>query len=322
MPTHRILTVDDYKPFLDFVRSMLENRPDLQVIGQASDGLEAMQKAEELRPDLILLDIGLPLLNGIEVAKRLGKIVPDTKILFLSQESSSDVIEEALRSGARGYVHKSRAQNKLLPAIEAVLGGSLFDSGRLEDYKPNQNERIQTARCHEVQFYSDETIFLDSFTAFIGSALRAGNVVIVVATDSHRESLLSRLRARGLDVAAAIAEGQLISINNADTIATFMVNDLPDPVRFSKVVGDMFVSAGKGPNGDRRRVVVCGECAPLLWAQGKAEAALRLERLWDEAAKAYSVDTLCGYPLSSFHGEEDSQIFQRICAEHSTVYSQ
>jgi DNA-binding NarL/FixJ family response regulator len=300
---------------------MLERRPELRVIGQASDGLEAIQKAEELLPDLILLDIGLPNLNGFEVARRLSKLAPDAKILFLSQESSSDVVAEALRSGALGYVHKSRAQSELLPAIDAVLERRQFVSSGLEDYKPSENANIQTSHRHEVQFYSDDAIFLDSFTTFIGSALEAGNAVIVVATDSHRESLLPRLRARGLDIAAAIAEGRFISINNADTLATFMVNDLPNPVRFSKVVGDAFVSAAKGAKGERPRVVACGECAPLLWAQGKAEAAIRVEQLWDEIAKEYNVDTLCGYPLSGFEREENSRIFQRICAEHSAVHS-
>jgi DNA-binding NarL/FixJ family response regulator len=321
MPAYTILVVDDYKPFSRFVCSTLERRAELQVIGQASDGLEAIQKAEELRPDLIILDIGLPKLNGIETARRVRKIAPHAKILFMSQQVSSDVIEEALRSGAMGYVHKSRAQSELLPAIDAVLGGRHFVSSGLKDYKPGENTNAQASHRHEVQFYSDDTIFLESFTNFIESALDAGNAVIVVATNSHRENLLPRLRARGLDIAAVIAEGRFISINNADAVAMFMVNDQPDPVRFSKVVGDVFVSAAKAAKGDRPRVVACGECAPLLWTQGKAEAAIRVEQLWDEIAKPYYVDTLCGYPLSSFHSEEDSLIFRRICAEHSAVHS-
>ena len=107
----------------------------------------------------------------------------------------------------------------------------------------------------------------------------------------------------------------------ADTIATFMVNDLIDEVRFSKAVRDLIVSTAKAAKGDRRRVAACGECAHLLWAQGKVEAAIRDEQLWDEIAKTCDVDILCGYPMSSFHREEDSHIFQRICAEHSAVYS-
>ena len=124
----RILLVDDFQPFLRFISSTLQERPDWQVIGTASDGLEAVQKAEELQPDLILLDIGLPKLNGIEAARRIGKRAPQSKILFLSQETSTDVVREALRLGGRGYVLKARAQQDLLAAVEAVLQGKQFVS--------------------------------------------------------------------------------------------------------------------------------------------------------------------------------------------------
>lgn len=109
---------------------MLEQRPQFQVAGKASDGLEAVRKAEELRPDLMLLDIGLPKLNGIEVARRVRKRVPNTKILFVSQESSYEVVKAALQLGM-GYVVKVRAEAELLPAIEAVLGGKRFISDGL-----------------------------------------------------------------------------------------------------------------------------------------------------------------------------------------------
>jgi hypothetical protein len=99
-----------------------------------------------------------------------------------------------------------------------------------------------------------------------------------------------------------------------------MVNDLPDPARFFKVAGNFMVSAAKAAKAEHTRVAACGECAALLWAQGNAEAAIREEQLWDEIAKTYDVDILCGYPSKSFHRQEDSPIFRRICAEHSAVY--
>jgi len=122
----RVLVVDDYEPFRQFLRSNLQQRPELQIIGEASDGLEAVQKAEELRPDLVLLDIGLPRLNGIEVAHRISRLVPAAKILFLSQENDPDILAKALSNGAKGYVRKQNAVTELLPAIKAVLGGDRF----------------------------------------------------------------------------------------------------------------------------------------------------------------------------------------------------
>ncbi|MGA9306606.1 MAG: response regulator transcription factor [Candidatus Sulfotelmatobacter sp.] len=124
----RVLVVDDYEPFRRFVRSTLNQRPDLQVIGEASDGLEAVKKAEGMQPDLIVLDLGLPALNGLEAARRIRKVCPECKILFVSQESSSDVVQEALNLGARGYVLKPRAAIDLLVAVEAVLEGRRFVS--------------------------------------------------------------------------------------------------------------------------------------------------------------------------------------------------
>ena len=102
MSTVRTLIVDDFEPFRQYVRSKLGRTPNLQVIDEASDGLEAVQKAEELQPDLILLDIGLPKLNGIDAAHQILGLVPTVNILFVSQNSSADVVEAALCNGAKG----------------------------------------------------------------------------------------------------------------------------------------------------------------------------------------------------------------------------
>jgi DNA-binding NarL/FixJ family response regulator len=128
----RVLIVDDNGPFRQFVRSTLGRRPGLQIIGEASDGLEAVQKASELQPDLIVLDIGLPSLNGIEAGRRIRKLSPRAKILFLSQESSAEVVQEALSLGALGFVIKMHAAGDLLLAVEAVLRNEQFVSRLLK----------------------------------------------------------------------------------------------------------------------------------------------------------------------------------------------
>jgi len=121
-----VLVVEDFEPFRSFVCSALKQKPELEVVCELSDGLAAVQKAEELKPDLILLDIGLPGLNGIEAGRRIRKLVPDAKIIFLTQESSDDVLQAALELGARGYVVKTRAGSDLLAAVEAVLQGKQY----------------------------------------------------------------------------------------------------------------------------------------------------------------------------------------------------
>jgi len=123
----RILVVDDFEPFRRFVRSTLQARSELQVVGEASDGLEAVQKAEELQPDLILLDIGLPSLNGFEAADRISKLVPAATIVFVSQNNDADMLAAALNNGAKGYVLKIDAR-ELLSAVESVTRGEHFYS--------------------------------------------------------------------------------------------------------------------------------------------------------------------------------------------------
>jgi DNA-binding NarL/FixJ family response regulator len=129
----RILVVDDYEPFMRFVRATLQERSELQVIAEIADGLQAVQKAAALKPDLILLDIGLPTLSGIEAARQIRNVSPKSKIIFLTLESSTDVVQEALSFGARGYVLKTRAAMDLLAAVEAVIEGGHFVSGGLSD---------------------------------------------------------------------------------------------------------------------------------------------------------------------------------------------
>jgi DNA-binding NarL/FixJ family response regulator len=106
----------------------------LQVIGEVSDGLEAVWQAQELKPELILLDIGLPTLNGLEAARQIRQVAPESKIIFVSQESSADVVQEALNLGARGYVLKARAGIDLLAAVKAVLEGTQFVSSGLSGH--------------------------------------------------------------------------------------------------------------------------------------------------------------------------------------------
>jgi len=297
-------------------------RPELQVICEASDGPEAVLKAEELKPDLIVLDIGLPKLNGIEAARRIRQLSPSSKIVFLSLHNSPDVVQGALSTGALGYVRKTDARSELLPAVDAVLRGKQFVSSSLKGHEFIDTSGEKAPHRHEVQFYSDDAVFLDTFARFIAVALKAGAAAIVVATESHREALALRLKTLGVDVDAATQQGTYIQLDVAKALSTFMVNDMPDAARFFEVVGGLFEAAAKAAKGEHSRVVACGECSPLLWVQGKPDAAIRLEQLWDEVATTFEVDTVCGYAFSSFHGEEDKHVFLSICAEHSAVYSQ
>ena len=339
--TVRVLVVDDYEPFRRFVCSTLDQMPDLQVVGEASDGLEAVRKAEELKPDLIVLDIGLPSLNGIEVARRIRKLCPECKILFMSQESSVDVAQAAFSSGAIGYVVKAHAGSELFAAMESVCHGRRFVSKGLSGHDrsdtidpqarghffqqvppPPLPDQAKVKHSHEVHFYSDDAAFLLGLAGFVETALDAGNPVIVVATEPHRKGLLETLMARGIDGVAAMEQGLYLSFDVYEALSTFMVDDLPDSTRFLKIFGDLLSSTARAAKGKHARVAACGEFAPTLWAQGKADAAIQVEHLTDQVAKAGNVDILCGYVLNSSQRDQESHIYERISAEHSAVFPQ
>ena len=123
-----VLVVDDYSPFRQWVSLFLRDKLDLKAVIEASDGLEAVKKAEEVLPELILIDIGLPKLNGIDAARQIRRVAPESRVIFLSQETSSDIVQTAIDSGGLGYVTKSSAAVDLLTAIEAALRGQRFVS--------------------------------------------------------------------------------------------------------------------------------------------------------------------------------------------------
>jgi len=116
----RVLVVDDHQPWRISVRAILKPNPSLLVIAEARDGVEAVEKAVTLRPDLVLLDIGMPRLNGIEAAKKIRRACPDSRIIFVTQENDSDIQRAALDTGASAYLLKSQAF-KLLPTIEMAM---------------------------------------------------------------------------------------------------------------------------------------------------------------------------------------------------------
>jgi len=129
----RLLIVDDFRLWRDCVQAHLEGHPEVHIAGFASDGFEALRKVGELQPDLVLLDIGLPRLSGIETARRIRKVNPNCKIIFLSGHSGPEIVRGALEAGGSGYVHKEDASTELLPGVESVLAGKPYLSRSVSD---------------------------------------------------------------------------------------------------------------------------------------------------------------------------------------------
>jgi two-component system, NarL family, nitrate/nitrite response regulator NarL len=124
----RILVVDDFAAWRRFVNTLLTVTPEWQVDGEAASGVEAIARAQELQPDLVLLDINLPDINGLEVARQLQVLIPNAKIVFLTTEPSSRLVNAALSTGALGYLLKSQLVDELLQALQAIFSGNRFIS--------------------------------------------------------------------------------------------------------------------------------------------------------------------------------------------------
>ena len=132
----RVLVVDDYCPWMNFVSAALEATTKFQVVGQASNGLTALQKVAELNPDLVVLDIGLPDISGIRVAQQIMDMSPTVRILFLIENTAPEIVRAALRTGAQGYVVKSSAARELLPALDALMLDCYFVSAAANHFGP------------------------------------------------------------------------------------------------------------------------------------------------------------------------------------------
>jgi DNA-binding NarL/FixJ family response regulator len=131
MPPVQILVVDDHPVVRRVICSLLSSDPILNVVCETADGEQTVQKAKELMPDLVLLDISLPGISGIETARRIRRVSPNSQIIFLSQHDSLQMVKDALNTGGHGYVAKSDAGSELLKAIRAVREGKQFVSQRI-----------------------------------------------------------------------------------------------------------------------------------------------------------------------------------------------
>lgn len=172
---------------------------------------------------------------------------------------------------------------------------------------------------HGVQFYSQDKFLLEELSAYIGNALRAGDAAVVVATEQHRESLLPWLTAQGLDIAALLEQGRLVSLDAEHILATFMADGWPNEEQFNDVVGGIVERALACTGTAQPRAAIFGEMVALLWAEGKTDAAIRLEQLWNGLAQTKSFSLFCAYPMSSFNREEDAVLLLKVCHEHSAV---
>jgi PAS domain S-box-containing protein len=168
---------------------------------------------------------------------------------------------------------------------------------------------------HFVQFYENDEYLVESVSEFVGAALISEGAAIVIATESHRRVLGIKLHACGLDYVAAEAAGRFLMLDAAETLATFMVDGMPDAARFRESVGGVVRRVARTGKSIR----AFGEMVALLWAEGNRRAAVRLEELWNELGKSHTFALFCAYPIQGFDSAADGRSLEGVCACHSRV---
>jgi DNA-binding NarL/FixJ family response regulator len=317
----RVLIVDDHDAWRRRIASTLRKSRRWQVIAEGADGVEAVHKAVAQRPDLILLDIELPALNGIEAARQILALNPGARILFVSAHRSWDIVAAAFATGARGYVLKADAGHELLPAMNTVIQGKRFVSATLtgRSFDPATRTRHVLPALHEVGFYSESAGLVDQYVRFAQAALDGGKSLILATAESRRDEVCGKLQALGVQVDAARKERRFVWSNIADLFSPFMVDGWPDEERFWKTATALFTQAAAAARCQPPGVAACGDGADSLLRAGRGEAAIRLEQLWDELARTFNVDVFCPYSITGLHHDEASDVIQRIRKEHSAV---
>jgi DNA-binding NarL/FixJ family response regulator len=286
-----ILVAEDFAPFRDFARNELQRRTGFRVVSE-SDGSAAVETALELQPDVVVLDIGLPSVNGLDAACQIRSSLPQSDVVFLTQESSADIVHEAFSVGARGFIDKRRARY-LLPTVEAILAGD------------------GTPHHHRAHFSSHTTTMLDDAERFLAAALSAHHAAITIVTPAHQQQLRQRLKHLGGTVDAAIESGSFVMIDADELVAGLLADGLEHWRPLLKRSIEAAVHATGRPDG---RVAVFGESAAMLWNAGNVDTAIALEQFGDEITRTMPVDMVCSYALLPLTGQAG---FKTACAQHN-----
>jgi PAS domain S-box-containing protein len=172
---------------------------------------------------------------------------------------------------------------------------------------------------HIVYFYQQSDSLLEALCNVVGPVLGAGNAALVIATKVHREGLQHRLTSRGLDTQEATRQGRFVVLDAREILSKIIVKGMPDASRFSEVVGGSIARTRALLKSENPEIAAFGEMVSLLWTEGKIDAAIRLEQLWNELAKKHSFSLRCAYPVANFYDQNKAQPLARVCAEHSAV---
>jgi len=297
---------------LDTVSRLLSD--EFELVAAVTDGRQAVDAVSRLDPDVAVLDITMPELDGFRTAQALRKAGARAKVVFLTLHDADEYVEAALRSGANGYVLKSRMEADLPGALRHALAGRYFlpsltalstlagDAGR-----HTLHCRANDGSCH------------DGVVEMLLAAIARGELTVVIASGALREGIARGLEAAGCDLSAVRAKGTYVEFDAADASSQTMRNGLPDRGEVAKMVDSLERRRLARAPGGRNRVTIFGEMSGLLMQAGNFEAGIRMEQLWSELTHTLPYFTACSYPARLLGPERHSDVWAAVCAEHSAV---
>ena len=308
----RVLLADDHIDFLKTVSRHLAAAFDIVAI--AADGRQALDLARRLRPDVVVLDVSMPDLNGFQTLEQLRRDGLETRVVFLTMHSDDEFVTAAINGGAHGYVLKSRLHLDLISAIDHALAGRLF--------LPSLTSLSTVAGSrHAVQFHANDSHYLNEISQLVGATLRSGEQVVIVTSEATRTGIAQRLQARQIDLAMLAQRGQYVAQDSALALLHAMREGRPDKERVAEMIHGLDLLRLAVPNGPRGRLTICGDMCASLCRNGDFEAALELERIWDDLTRALPFFTVCCYPIDCFENSEALNLLSNVCAAHSAVTS-
>jgi DNA-binding NarL/FixJ family response regulator len=343
MSSVKILIVDDRKLFRRMVRSLVESQPDYDICGEAGDGIEAIEKVRQLRPDIVLMDINMPRMNGLEATRIIRFEVPECDVIIVTQNDATVARVQARRANAKGFVTKSDLARDLLPTIEKFRnakpeahqastargrivqwgGAAVENNSSLHQTKSAESHgepwcgllNSAAPRDHIVQLYQDQQFLNRAVCRFAAAAITNGEGVILVPTVAHWDAFRPRLEREGVDVKAAEKRGQLTVVDADNLLPTFMRDGMPDSPVFLGLAQNV-ISQARG-DGRYPKVRWWGEMVNILWERGDVAASMQLEDQFDQLAHEQDIAIFCSFLMDNFDGDVHARMLPRLGENHS-----
>jgi DNA-binding NarL/FixJ family response regulator len=303
----RVLLADDDAGILKAVSRTLAI--DFEVVTAVSDGRQALDSVARLDPDAVVLDISMPGLNGLQTAQELKRSGSRAKIVFLTMHQDDELVSDAIRCGASGYVLKTFAPSELTEALHDALAGRRH----LPSLTPLVMADID---AHAVQFCGENSSWLDGVANLLSRALRRGDAVANILTGSNRDALARRMHERGWNLADLGAQGRYSIFDAEETATHFMQAGTLDIDRVADRVATL--DSARVASGALHLTIV-GEGVDILCRRGNPEAAVELERLWHELTRPLPILTICTYQKDCVDPAAAPGLISAICAHHSVV---